>query len=85
MNAVLLVYRVKGCTSVIMSVVNSIIPFICLHMQLYVHCKYLQVYTFTKAQVTEENMEGLMMKMMEFGVTIPQYKKALQLPEIVSL
>ena len=52
---------------------------------MYIHCKYIQVYTFTKVEVTEENMEGLVMKMMEFGVTIQQYKKALQLPEIVSL
>ena len=69
----------------IISVVNNIIPIVCLHMQLYLDCEYLQVYTFTKVEVTEENLEVLMTKVMKFGVTIQQYKKVLQLPEIVSL
>lgn len=54
-------------------------------MQLYVHCEYLQVYTFTKVEADEDNMETLMTKLMKFGVSIQQYKKALQMPEIVSL
>ena len=76
---------VKGCTSGIIGAVNNITPFICLHMQLYVHCEYLQVYTYTKIEVTEENLEVLMTKMMKFGVTIQQNHKVLQLPEIVCL
>ena len=52
---------------------------------IYVHCISLQVYNFKKVEVTDENIEDVMTKMVKFGVTIQQYKKAFELPEIVSL
>ena len=66
----------------IFTLVRNVTPFNYVINIINYYVTIIQVYTFEKEPVTEENIEDMLAKLVQYGVTLPQYQQVMQLEEI---